>query len=119
MQFWLLIFPILIHGLIIETEHMEEVLSHVDPSTVVFFDVDDTFFSSDVQLGKALRFLDEWNMLKQQGLNDEQALEICREHWDAIQKKCLIRHLDPEIKSILEWVQARALYTMALTAGGP
>ncbi len=119
MKFWLLVFPLFVHGLIIETEHIEEVLSHVDQSTVVFFDVDDTLFTSDVQLGKALRFLDEWNLLKSQGMNDEQALAICREHWDAIQKRCLIRHLDPDIKSILEWIQARALYTMALTARAP
>ncbi len=119
MKFLLLLFPIFIHGAIVQTEHIQDVLSYVDRNTIVFFDVDDTLFTSNIQLGKALRFLDEWNMLKKQGLDEEQALKICREHWDTIQKKCLIRHLDPEIKTIVEAAQAQALYTMALTARAP
>jgi hypothetical protein len=119
MKYLLVLFPIFIHGAILQTEHIEDVLSYVDQSTVVFFDVDDTLFTSNVQLGRAHRFLEEWSVLKKQGFDEKQALEICREHWDAIQKKCLVRHLEPEIKSVLETVQARGLYTMALTARAP
>jgi hypothetical protein len=119
MKYLLLLFPIFIHGAIVQTEHIEDVLSYVDQSTVVFFDVDDTLFTSNVQLGRAHRFLEEWGVLKKEGMDESQALKICREHWDAIQKKCLVRHLEPEIKSVLETIQARGLYTMALTARAP
>jgi hypothetical protein len=116
MKFLLLLFPIFIHGTIVQTDHIEDVLPYVDQNTIVFFDVDDTLFTANTQLGKAFRFLDEWKMLKDRGVDEEQALEICRKSWDAIQEKCLVQYLEPEVKTVLEWVQAQALYTMALTA---
>ncbi len=119
MKFLLLLCPIFIHGAILQTERIEDVLPYVDRHTIVFLDVDDTLFTANVQLGKALRFLDEWNTLKDQGVDDEQALEICRASWDAIQKKCLVRYLEPEVKTVLEQIQTQALYTIALTARAP
>jgi len=118
-KYILLLLPIFLEALILETDQINEVLPHVHSNTWVFFDVDDTLLTSQMQLGKSDYYFLEFAKLKQQGIEDEVAHEVCREHWNEMQEKCPIQLMDPLIFPIVCQIQRTAIYTMGLTARGP
>jgi hypothetical protein len=111
--------PIFLQALIVQTNQMSEVLSHVDFNTWVFFDIDDTLITSQMQLGRSDYYFVQFTKLRQQGMEEEQAHEICRAHWNEVQEKCPIRLMDPLIPGIVSQIQQMAAYTLGLTARGP
>lgn len=114
-----ILLPIFLQALIVQTNQMSEVLSHVDSSTWVFFDIDDTLITSQMQLGRSDYYFVEFAKLRQQGMEEELAHEICRAHWNEMQEKCPVRLMDPVIPDIVSQIQQMAAYTLGLTARGP
>ncbi len=104
---------------IIQTNTFTEVLAHVDSETWVFFDIDDTLFTSSLQMGRYQYYFLDFDDLTQAGFDEETAHTICRLRWNEMQEKCPVCFLEPEILSIVCQIQRTAALTMGLTARGP
>lgn len=115
--FWTL--PFDLQAVIIKTNQIEEVLNHIHEDCWVFFDVDDTILTSEVQLGRSDYYLVDFAMIKQQGLDDETTHEICQQRWNEMQEKCRPRLMEDTVYTVIQEAQNKAAYTLGLTARGP
>jgi FMN phosphatase YigB (HAD superfamily) len=104
---------------IIEIDHMDQILPHVDETTWVLFDIDDTLLESELQVGRAKWFFYEVEKEMAQGLDYESAVLACYPEWIRMQEICPIRSPEPEIPAIVHLVQQSAGATFGLTARHP
>ncbi|HSX27129.1 MAG TPA: DUF2608 domain-containing protein [Chlamydiales bacterium] len=108
-----------LHAEIIETNQMEDILPHIDETTWVLFDIDNTLLESSIQAGRAEWFHHEIRKLVAQGLDKETAEELFYPDWDRFMNHCPIRTPEPEIASLVKKVQKRCAASFALTSRHP
>lgn len=109
----------LIHGEIIETKKMEDVLGHVDEVTWVVFDIDDTLIESALQLGRAGWYRNEIKKLKDAGYDDETAYNLTKDLVDIVRDVCPMRFPEPEMGGVIEKIQNKAEAVLGLTCRYP
>lgn len=109
-----------LHAEIIRTNSMEEILPHVDETTWVLFDIDNTLIESAVQAGRAEWFDHEVKQLMlAQGLDRHTADRLLFPEWDSFMEICPIQTPEPKTAGLVKEIQQKSEASLALTARHP
>ncbi len=109
----------LLEAKIVHTSHIEDLLSHLNESTWVLFDLDDTLLEGENQLGRAKWYYHETEKLMRRGLSDVDAQKLFYPQWILSQTICPTRTLEPHTALIVAKAQAMTERAIALTARHP
>ena len=113
------LFAFALHAEIIETNRMEEILPHVDNTSWVLFDIDDTLLESAIQAGRSKWYFHEVAKLMEQGHDNETAQKLFYPEWIRSQEICPVRTPEPGISALVKKVQTIAAAVLGLTARHP
>jgi FMN phosphatase YigB (HAD superfamily) len=117
--FLLLLSFSLLEAKIIQTNHIEDILSHLNASTWVLFDLDDTLIEGENQLGSAKWYYHETEKLVQRGLSNEHAQKVFYPQWILSQTICPVRTIEPHTALIVAKAQAMTERAIGLTTRPP
>lgn len=100
---------------IIEAKNMRELLSYLEPGTLIIFDIDNTLIEPTQELGN-----DQWfhYRLKSQtdnGMKPETALKHVVAEWHAIQAVTEVKFVEPETEVIIDDLQKKCWTIIGLT----
>lgn len=108
-----------LHGEIIETNQLTDVLDYVTENTLVVFDLDNTLIKAQQTLGSDQWFSHEINQNMKQGLDLYQAIDNILPLYFHIQDVTAVTLTEPCIPNILQKLNNMGIQTMALTTRSP
>lgn len=117
--FMLLILPVTMQAMIIETSHVVDIIPYVDKDTLFLVDLDNTLFEAKQALGHANWFYDELRERQQKGMSREEAIRDTYPFWVKIQAVCPVKPLEDDFVPILLSMQNLGASVMALTHRQP
>lgn len=109
-----------LNAVIVQTNCMEEILPHVDETTWVLFDIDNTLMESAVQAGRAEWFDHEVKrLMAARGIDRQSADALLFPEWDALMEICPIQTPEPNTAELVKAIQRKSGASLALTARHP
>lgn len=105
---------------IIQTNRIEEVLFHVDETTWVLFDIDNTLIETVTHAGRM-----EWfdhvveKLMVEEGLDRSTADVLLYPKWVAIMELCRIQTPEEQTAHLVKLIQRKSEASLALTARPP
>ncbi len=109
----------LLEAKILQTNRIDDILSHINASTWVLFNLDDTLLEGENQLGRAEWYDHETKKLMQRGKSREDAQKYFYPRWILSQTICPVRLIEPHTRLIVAKAQAMAKRVLGLTARHP
>ncbi len=117
--FFLLVFPTLLCGKILETNSILSVLEHIQEGTLVISDIDNTLIESETQLGSS-----QWadylgTLFTTPDRSFEEVDLLVAELWSKVQPLIKIRCVDPKIPQVVKQLHEQKVKFIGLTARRP
>ncbi len=100
---------------ILDTDKMEELMSHVDKDTLVVFDIDNTILSPAQELGTDQWFYYYWNKHIEAGIEKNEALAKVLSLWSRIQLNTEVEAIEKQTPSIIRELQNNDVKVIGLT----
>lgn len=120
MTCFFLLFAFALHAEILQTNSMEEIFPHVDETTWVLFDIDNTLIESAIHAGRAEWFDHEVKQLMlAKGIDRYTADKLLFPNWDAFMEICPIQTPEVETAAWVKVIQQKSGASLALTARHP
>jgi hypothetical protein len=104
---------------IVETKHVEQILSFIDEETWLLVDLDNCMFQAAQALGHANWFYDELQHNLQQGMSREEAIAEAYPGWIKTQRVCKVKPLEESFVPLLHTLQSKKITIMGLTHRQP
>lgn len=102
---------------IYEIAHFEEIYNHLQPETLIVYDIDDTLFSMNQHLGSDHWLDSQFKRHQKEGMAPRAAFEKAINEWRAVQHLSGCKPVEPINPEVVEYTQKH--YTViALTSRG-
>lgn len=108
-----------VNAKIIETQHVEDVISLIDEETWFLVDLDNCLFQSAQALGHANWFYDLLKDRTQQGMERNEAIADFYPEWIKTQKACRVKPVESSFITVLSSLQDKGITIMGLTHRQP
>ncbi len=121
MRFILILFLTLssLEAKIFQTNRIEDALTHLNKSSWLLLDIDDTLLEGENQLGRVEWHYHEIKKRILHGISSERAQKCCYPQWILSQTICPIRTVEPNTASIIAKMQKIAHSVMGITKRHP
>ncbi len=120
MKFLILFIAFSLNAEIIQTNSLEEVLPHIDETTWVLFDIDNTLIESAVHAGRTEWFDYEVKQLMlAEGIDRHTADRLLFPKWEAFMEICPIQTPEAKTADLVKVIQQKCEASLALTARHP
>lgn len=96
------------HSFIIETAKFSDILSHIDPQTLVVVDIDNTLIHSKTMLGSAQWFYHLVQEGEKRGLSRKDSLEENFSTWKKVQRFVEVEPVEANIPSLIKQIQEKS-----------
>ncbi len=100
---------------ILEITTIQDVVQHVDKGTLVVFDIDNTLLECGQSLGSDQWFCSQLKMLKEQGWEQQKALDHVLTLWSDIQHHTRLQAVEPHTAKVVQSLQLANYPLIALT----
>lgn len=104
---------------ILEMEHLRDIRCHIDPETIVVFDIDNTLLEAEDHLGSVAWGDFIARELESKGISKEEAQEVVSIFWRTVQPHIQVKAVDGEAGQIIHEMQDQKVKVMCLTARMP
>lgn len=103
---------------IIEADSIHNIRHHIDPETLVIFDIDNTLMEPTQTLGSDQWFYHRIGDYKDQGIDHKTALEKALSEWMSVQSITKVKVVEEGTTQLLERLQEEGYTVMGLTTRG-
>ena len=103
---------------IFQIHKIEECQDHLQSDMILIFDLDNTVFEPVQTLGSDQWFDHEFSEFVNQGYSADEALQVTKAEWIAIQNKTKVKLVEPMTASIIHTLQQKGWKVMGLTSRG-
>ncbi|MEY3183111.1 MAG: hypothetical protein RLZ35_1096 [Pseudomonadota bacterium] len=104
---------------ILEIQHIEDILHHVDKDTLLVFDLDNTLIEPHQTLGSDQWFNHHVTQTKQQfGTDKSLGLSKAVNDYNAVQHRSEVRLVDPKVNTLFKQLRDKDIKILGLTSRG-
>lgn len=100
---------------IYEAAHFEEILSYIQPTTLVVLDIDDTLLMPAQTLGSDVWLIHRANQHKNHGMPPKEAFDEAIAEWEAIRHLTKVRLVEEGADRIIQKLQEKGVAIMGVT----